>query len=551
LTLGATLIFELPALAQTAIQYVYDDAGRLISVVDPAGDTAIYHYDAVGNVLSIDRHSSSQVSIISFSPGVGLTGTAVAIFGTGFSATPSQDAVTFNGTAATVSSASPTKLVVTVPAGATSGTIGVTAPAGSATSSMTFTVAAASTSPTITSFTPMAGVAGTSLTIAGTNFDTLPLNDRTSLNTQLTTVTAATSTSLTTSVPLLAGSGRITVSTPHGTATSAGDFIVPPWPYTSSDIVTSGRISFETATPVSVSTSNKIAMMLFDGTKGHRISLEGTSGTFATGAYLNILKPDGSALVNSYLYSNGFIDVATLPTTGTYTIVLNPDGTSTGSQALTLYSVPADFSGTITPGGSAVTATTTVPGQNGALTFSGSAGQRISLQSTSATFASGEWISILNPDASTLVHWFMYGAGFIDVMTLPSTGTYTIVVDPDSTSTGSLTLTLYDVPSDPTASLTIGGSSAMLTTTTPGQNALATFSGASGQQVTVHLTSNSMSWVTVTLLKPDGSQLTSNQWFTSSFDLSQQTLPATGTYSIKVDPSTTDTGSITVNVSTP
>jgi hypothetical protein len=57
--------------------------------------------------------------------------------------------------------------------------------------------------------------------------------------------------------------------------------------------------------------------------------------------------------------------------------------------------------------------------------------------------------------------------------------------------------------------------------------------------------------VTVTLLKPDGSQLTSNQWFTSSFDLSQQTLPATGTYSIKVDPSTTDTGSITVNVSTP
>src|SRR5262252_3641486 len=98
LTLGLALLIVPKALAQTAIQYVYDDVGRLISVVDPAGDTAVYHYDAVGNVTSIDRHSSAQVSISWFSPGVGPTGTTVVIFGTGFSATPSQDAVTFNGT---------------------------------------------------------------------------------------------------------------------------------------------------------------------------------------------------------------------------------------------------------------------------------------------------------------------------------------------------------------------------------------------------------------------------------------------------------------------
>src|SRR6516225_9439502 len=105
LLVGAILISGPPARAQSAIQYVYDDAGRLISVVDPAGDTAVYHYDAVGNLLSIDRHSSSQVSITWFSPGMGTAGTTVAVFGTGFSATASQDTVTFNGTAATVSSA--------------------------------------------------------------------------------------------------------------------------------------------------------------------------------------------------------------------------------------------------------------------------------------------------------------------------------------------------------------------------------------------------------------------------------------------------------------
>lgn len=41
-------------------QYAYDDLGRLTTVVDEAGNTAIYNYDAVGNLLGIDR----------FTPGV-------------------------------------------------------------------------------------------------------------------------------------------------------------------------------------------------------------------------------------------------------------------------------------------------------------------------------------------------------------------------------------------------------------------------------------------------------------------------------------------------
>ena len=144
------------------ITYVYDGLGRLIAVVDPASDTAVFSYDATGNLLSISRQASALVSIIDFSPGSGPVGTTVTIYGTGFGPTAGQNTVTFNGTTASVSSATPTQLGVTVPAGATTGPIAVTAPAGSATSARPFTVAA-SGAPTITSFTPTVGPAGTAV----------------------------------------------------------------------------------------------------------------------------------------------------------------------------------------------------------------------------------------------------------------------------------------------------------------------------------------------------------------------------------------------------
>jgi YD repeat-containing protein len=66
-------------------RYVYDELGRLIAVIDPAGETTHYTYDEAGNLTSVSRASSAQVSIVSFAPTRGREGSAVTIFGTGFS----------------------------------------------------------------------------------------------------------------------------------------------------------------------------------------------------------------------------------------------------------------------------------------------------------------------------------------------------------------------------------------------------------------------------------------------------------------------------------
>src|SRR4029434_2598837 len=93
--------------ASADITYVYDRIGRLIGVVDPDRDTAVYHYDAGGNLTSISRQSSALRSIIELSGSAGTAGTVVTIFGTGFDATPGGNTVTFNSTAAAISSVSP------------------------------------------------------------------------------------------------------------------------------------------------------------------------------------------------------------------------------------------------------------------------------------------------------------------------------------------------------------------------------------------------------------------------------------------------------------
>jgi len=166
-------------------------------------------------------------TISGFSPTSGPPGATVTINGAGFSAFSSAR---FNGLAASTQVISSTQLQAIVPAGATTGPISVFrfGTPSTTTSATSFTVTGGGgggggSAPTISSFSPGSGPTGTSVGITGTNFTgatSVKFNGRAAV------FGVDSGTHITATVPDGASSGRITVTTPAGTATSATNFTV-------------------------------------------------------------------------------------------------------------------------------------------------------------------------------------------------------------------------------------------------------------------------------------------------------------------------------------
>ena len=165
------LAIAMPMYAQnnTAFQYFYNNTGQLIKVIDSSSNEIDYTYDAVGNILQITRGTApGGLAILNFTPQQGPIGMAVTIQGQGFSSNLSSNTVQFNGTPATVTSASTTTLVAIVPSGATTGPISVAVGSSRATSTTNFTVLQV---PVITSVSPSQVLVNTNypLQVTGVN----------------------------------------------------------------------------------------------------------------------------------------------------------------------------------------------------------------------------------------------------------------------------------------------------------------------------------------------------------------------------------------------
>jgi YD repeat-containing protein len=558
IVLLAVLFITRTSGGQSAVQYFYDQLGRLVGVIDTSGNAAGYNYDAVGNLLSISRYTSSQVSALDFTPTSGPVGTVVTISGTGYSATLSQDTVSFNGKTATITSATVNQLIVTVPTGATTGTIKVTTPSGNFTTTTNFTVATNSGAPAITSFTPVVATPGTAISITGTNFNTTPANDQLRFNLSRQFATSSTSTVISASTPT-GTSGHVQVSTSAGTALSTQDLYVPFGTHTAAQVGYSQRTTLGSSATVSLGTAGQIGLLIFDASAGQRISLSLSNMTFATCITVYLFAPDGTELSTLQCpAASGFVDAVAAPYTGTYTVGIDTLSPETGSVTVTPNNA-SDVTGTITIGGSPVTMTNSVPGQNISLTFPSSAGRVVSLMTTNATFPDYATLFIYSPDGppigpSSSVN--SSGPFFIGATTLGYAGTYKIYIAPEGTDTGKITTTLYNA-TPVTGTITAGGSAVTATTTVPGQNAQYTFTGTANERVSLAIQNVSYSSsfffnpaATVSIIEPNGKTLASvgvYNLLSGIFFIDVQIIPTTGTYNVQVAPGPY-TGSAVLNL---
>ncbi len=237
-------------------------------------------------------------TIASFNPTSGVIGAAITITGTNFSTTASNNIVKFNGTVATITGTpTATSIATLVPTGATTGKITIEVAGQVGTSSTDFTVTTA-TSPTIASFNPTMGLVGTPVTITGTNFSATASSNIVKFNGTTATVTASSVTSITTSVPTGAATGKIAVTVGGQTATSTTDFTVT------------------TATSPTIASFNP------------------TSGLVGTAVTITGTNFDATAANNTVRFNGTTAIVTATTTTGITTTV--PTGSTTGKITVTV-----------------------------------------------------------------------------------------------------------------------------------------------------------------------------------------------------------------------
>jgi hypothetical protein len=166
--------------------------------------------------------------IESMVPTSGGPGTEVTLTGQNFAPRLADNQVRLGNIVCVVRSATPTQLVVVVPAGAANGSFVVSVANAGETQSPPFSVGAATT---VTELVPRAGPPGSRIAIKGTGFSTRRANNRVFINNVPLRVVAATATQIDAVLPATAASGTILVDVVGGArAESPYPFVIQNMP---------------------------------------------------------------------------------------------------------------------------------------------------------------------------------------------------------------------------------------------------------------------------------------------------------------------------------
>lgn len=537
------------------IKHYYDEAGRLIQTTTPAGSVQ-YRYDSLGTLIEVVKVSATSTSpkISEFTPNAGRVGTPVTIIGQGFSTTLASNLVKFNGTTATVLSATTNVINTVVPAGATTGKITVkVGTQTTATSAQAFTVTTNATDspPQITGFSPTLALPGTNVTVTGRGFISRT-ESRLHVNGNRIDPLSLTDTEIVFTVPPRISGGKITVTNRFGRTDSAADFFVVPEGVALDAVVHTGRIEADGPRyrlPEIV--PNGVALLHFDGSEGEMMGAGFTSIVSNGNWTVSTLSPRATDVLGPR--GGSHIDTSTpafriaVPGTQAFVIWTSP----TTPLAMTVV-VSRERQGTIEPDGPAALFFSDRAGENGRFSFSGVAGRLLGLAVTGSLTPTNDWvpISLQNSDGVTLGSCsFVRSPGqSCDLPPLPETGVYSLSVDPAGTSTVNLSLLLSN---DDTGVLMAGAPARNFNAMRPGRNARYTFEGVADQGVAIAWTGNNIAAGTLAIQSPDGQ--------TRSYPLGSNGVPVaqdvieipgvmTGTYKVGIHPDGLTTGQMSVSL---
>ena len=273
---------------------------------------------------------------------------------------------------------------------------------------------------------------------------------------------------------------------------------------------------------------------------------------------MTLYRPSGASLGNpGFTKTNFAMLTPTLPETGTYTIEIRGTAAEIGSVKLTAYTVE-DISGSITPteAGANQSVSLTMPGQVARYSISGTAGQKVSIRTSKPAFPASlaYYVELLDPTGKQIGFkwWWGTNSGYWQLFQLPSTGTYTLVVDGETSATGSVDLTVWDAPdiTGGTITPTTEGESKTFQVKAAGQRNLVTFSGTKDQKVSLVSSESSFSG-TMKLLRPSGASIGEPSFTkTNKAVISGATLPEAGTYTIQLEGTGAEVGSTKITAYT-
>ncbi|WP_412537935.1 hypothetical protein R8Z50_18930 [Longispora sp. K20-0274] len=305
------------------------------------------------------------------------------------------------------------------------------------------------------------------------------------------------------------------------------------------------------AAPVTLSTTapGQTVVGVVPSVYNHRVGVRLTGGTFDPNTRVQVLTSSGTVLAASstcgvacYLEVTG--------NGGNLQVLVDPPDLNTGAIAVAV-SDGRDLPTGTALGDPAVTLAVALPAQRAVASFAGTAGQKVLLSLAGGTYgtASNATATLRRPDGGTLATANCGLSCAFEGVTLPTTGTYTLVHDPKNDLTGTISLQAWSVAADRTIAVTADGS-ATTVNTTPGQNAALTFPGTAGQRVAVRVSAGSYpaAEATVVLRRPDGSTLAQNTACGTGCFLDTRSLPVTGTYTVLVDPKLAAAGAVTVQI---